>query len=144
MKDAAVIEVLEEYAERLQEWYKKTAADDTKEEVISDKLGMQEVLDVFDRQGLIGIWTAHQESEIVGDPNCSRAGHGNEFSWRLSIPTVKAAFMDSQERISLYLPISPYISLHLPISPYISHQPRSAAGRLGDVGALGRVRVRVS
>ena len=30
---------------------KKTAADDTKEEVISDKLGMQEVLDVFDRQG---------------------------------------------------------------------------------------------
>ena len=63
MKDAAVIEVLEEYAERLQEWYKKTAADDTKEEVISDKLGMQEVLDVFDRQGLIGIWTCHQESE---------------------------------------------------------------------------------
>ena len=120
MKDAAVIEVLEEYAERLQEWYKKTAADDTKEEVISRKLGMQEVLDVFDRQGLIGIWTAHQESEIVGDPNCSRAGHGNEFSWRLSIPTVKAAFMDSQERISLYLPISPYISLHLPTSPYIS------------------------
>jgi hypothetical protein len=84
--------------------------------VISDKLGMQEVLDVFDRQGLIGIWTAHQESEIVGDPNCSRAGHGNEFSWRLSIPTVKAAFMDSQERISLYLPISPYISLYLPPS----------------------------
>jgi len=38
MKDAAVIEVLDEYAERLQEWYKKTAADDTKEEVISDKL----------------------------------------------------------------------------------------------------------
>ena len=36
MKDAAVIEVLDEYAERLQEWYKKTAADDTKEEVISD------------------------------------------------------------------------------------------------------------
>ena len=81
---------------------------------------MQEVLDVFDRQGLIGIWTAHQESEIVGDPNCSRAGHGNEFSWRLSIPTVKAAFMDSQERISLYLPISHYISLYLTISPYIS------------------------
>ena len=38
MKDAAVLEVLEEYAERLQEWYKKTAADDTKEEVLSDKL----------------------------------------------------------------------------------------------------------
>ena len=38
MKDAAVLEVLEEYAERLQQWYKKTAADDTKEEVISDKL----------------------------------------------------------------------------------------------------------
>ena len=91
---------------------------------------MQEVLDVFDRQGLIGIWTAHQESEIVGDPNCSRAGHGNEFSWRLSIPTVKAAFMDSQERISLYLPISHYISLYLPISPYISlYLPRRAAPR---------------
>ena len=88
---------------------------------------MQEVLDVFDRQGLIGIWTAHQESEIVGDPNCSRAGHGNEFSWRLSIPTVKAAFMDSQERISLYLPISHYISLYLPTSPYISlYLPYSA------------------
>ena len=89
---------------------------------------MQEVLDVFDRQGLIGIWTAHQESEIVGDPNCSRAGHGNEFSWRLSIPTVKAAFMDSQERISLYLPISHYISLYLTISPYISlYLPTSPA-----------------
>ena len=57
---------------------------------------MQEVLGVFDRQGLIGTWSCHQESEIVGDPNCSRAGHGNEFKWRLSIPTVKAAFMDSQ------------------------------------------------
>ena len=38
MKDAAVVEVIEEYAERLKAWYKKTAADDTKEEVISDTL----------------------------------------------------------------------------------------------------------
>ena len=57
---------------------------------------MQEVVDVFDDRGLIGIWSVHQESEIVGDPNCSRAGHGNEMRWKLSIPTVKAAFMDSQ------------------------------------------------
>ena len=56
MKDAAVVEVIEEYAERLKAWYKKTAADDTKEEVISDKLGMQEIVDVFDDRGLIGIW----------------------------------------------------------------------------------------
>ena len=57
---------------------------------------MQEVVDVFDDRGLIGIWSVHQESEIVGDPNCSRAGHGNEMKWKLSIPTVRAAFMDSQ------------------------------------------------
>ena len=37
-KDAAVLEVIEEYAERLKEWYKKTAADDTKEEVVLDSL----------------------------------------------------------------------------------------------------------
>ena len=38
MKDAAVLEAIEEYAERLKEWYKKIAADDSKVEVVSDSL----------------------------------------------------------------------------------------------------------
>ena len=92
MKDAAVVDVLEEFAARLKAWYKKTAADDSKEEVISSKLGMSEIVDVFGDRGIIGTWSVHQESEIVGDPTISR----KEMSWKLSIPTVKSAFMDSQ------------------------------------------------
>ena len=92
MKDAAVVEVIEEFAERLQAWYKKTTADDSKAKAISDKLGMSELIDTFDDRGLIGIWSVHQESEVVGDPTISRT----EMKWKLSIPTCKSAFMDSQ------------------------------------------------
>ena len=91
MKDAAVVEVLAEYKEKLEAWYKETAADDAKETDISDKLGMTQLLRVFDDKGLIGTWSVNQESEISGDPNCK-----TEFSWKLSIPQVKTAFMDSQ------------------------------------------------
>jgi len=91
MKDAAVIEVLERYEEKLKEWYTKVCADDTKENVISDKLGMRQILDVFDDRGHIGQWDVHQESDISGDPR-TRIVH----KWKLSIPTVKSHFMDSQ------------------------------------------------
>jgi len=58
---------------------------------ISDKLGFDEWLRVLDRQDIVGEWEVEQLSEITGDESTK----GN-IKIRLSIPTCKAAFMDSQ------------------------------------------------
>ena len=40
---------------------------------------------------LVGIWECYRESDITGDPACK-----TQYKWRLSMPQVKMAFIDSQ------------------------------------------------
>eukprot|EP00966_Prymnesium_polylepis_P215008 4979756-Prymnesium_polylepis.1 len=91
--EVSVQAVVDEYRERMLEWYKKTCADDSEEDDVTDKLGFKQWLRVCDRQDLVGIWSCHRESDINGDERCR-----TEYNWRLSMPQVKAAFMDSQGR----------------------------------------------
>ena len=83
------------YKPKLKEWFDKKVADDSDDKrgmaVVSDKLGFDEWLRVLDRQDIVGEWEVEQMSEITGDESTK----GN-IKFRLSIPTCKAAFMDSQ------------------------------------------------
>ena len=54
---------------------------------------MEQFLRYCNEKGVIGIWTVLQQSDINGDPNA-----GFEHKFKLSIPTVKTAFMDSQNQ----------------------------------------------
>ena len=90
MQDEAVKGVLAEYKDKLKAWYTKFCAEDTLQ---SDKLGMEQFLRYCNEKGVIGIWTVLQQSDINGDPNA-----GFEHKFKLSIPTVKTAFMDSQNQ----------------------------------------------
>jgi hypothetical protein len=93
MQDPALLKVLnEEYAAPLLKWYKDVTSDDTKSNVITDKLTFEDWLRVLNAQDLIGVWEVEQLSEITGDPSCKA-----NIKCRLSIPTCKAAFMDSQK-----------------------------------------------
>ena len=94
MQDPAVLSVITEYRDRLHEWYTRVTSDDTREAVISSKLGFQQWLRICDQQDLVGAWTVRQESDITGDP----AGRDVEHRFTLSIPQVKLAFMDSQHQ----------------------------------------------
>merc|ERR1719443_1720216 len=95
MQDPKVLQVLETYKLKLKEWYDKKGMDDSDEKkamgAVSDKLGFDEWLRVCDRQDIVGEWEIEQLSEITGDESTK----GN-IKIRLSIPTCKAAFMDSQ------------------------------------------------
>ena len=90
MQDEAVKGVLAEYKDKLKAWYTKFCAEDTLQ---SDKLGMEQFLRYCNEKDVIGIWTVLQQSDINGDPNA-----GFEHKFKLSIPTVKTAFMDSQNQ----------------------------------------------
>ena len=46
---------------------------------------------ICDEKDLVGIWECYRESDITGDPACK-----TQYKWRLSMPQVKMAFMDSQ------------------------------------------------
>merc|ERR1719440_2288104 len=95
MQDPKLIAVLEAYKMKLKEWFDKKVADDSDDKrgmaVVSDKIGFDEWLRVLDRQDIVGEWEIEQLSEITGDESTK----GN-IKIRLSIPTCKAAFMDSQ------------------------------------------------
>ena len=95
MQDPKLLAVLETYKLKLKEWYDKKVADDSDPKqgmaVVSDKMGFDEWLRVLDRQDIIGEWEVEQLSEITGDESTK----GN-IKIRLSIPTCKSAFMDSQ------------------------------------------------
>ena len=84
-----------QYKMKLKEWYDKKVADDSDEKrgmaTVSDKLGFDEWLRVIDRQDIVGEWEIEQMSEITGDESTK-----GQIKIRLSIPTCKAAFMDSQ------------------------------------------------
>ena len=83
-----------QYKMKLKEWYDKKVTDDSeggKNEIVSNKIGFDEWLRVLDRQDIVGEWEVEQMSEITGDESTK----GN-IKCRLSIPTCKAAFMDSQ------------------------------------------------
>ena len=94
MQDSKLIAVLDSYKPKLKEWYDKKVSDDSegpRNGIISDKLGFEEWMRVLDRQDIVGEWEIEQMSEITGDESTK----GN-IKVRLSIPTCKAAFMDSQ------------------------------------------------
>jgi len=96
MRDPALKAVLEEYKPKLLAWYKKKTKDDTEEDHVSDKLGLDEWLRVLDRQDLVGVWEVEQLSEITGDISTK----GN-IKCRLSMAAAKAVFMDSQHMESI-------------------------------------------
>ena len=95
MQDPKLIGVLDAYKLKLREWYDKKVQDDSDEKrgmaIVSDKIGFDEWLRVIDRQDIVGEWEIEQMSEITGDESTK-----GQIKIRLSIPTCKAAFMDSQ------------------------------------------------
>jgi hypothetical protein len=97
MKDPDMLKVLqEEYKDKLERWYKDVTSNDSKANVITDKITFEDWLRVLNAQDLVGVWEAEQMSEITGDPSTK----GN-IKCRLSIPQAKAAFLDSQKLTEL-------------------------------------------
>ena len=92
MADLAVKAALAEYTPKLQTWYRTTCADEKKTTSSStDQLQMEQFMAVCTAQKLVGIWDCYRESDVTGDPKCK-----THYSWRLSLPQVRRAFMDSQ------------------------------------------------
>ena len=58
---------------------------------MTDKLQLEQWMRICDEKDLVGIWECYRESDITGDPACK-----TQYKWRLSMPQVKMAFMDSQ------------------------------------------------
>ena len=87
---------IDEYRPKLKTWYNEVTSDDSKQSEITDKLQMEQWMRICDEKDLIGIWECYRESDITGDPACK-----TEYKWRLSMPQVKMAFMDSQPTDSL-------------------------------------------
>ena len=101
MKDPLVRAALSSYRPKLKAWY--TDLQQSSLSVDSDdKLGFDEWLKALrhphkpnasrPRTDMCGEWEVEQLSEITADPSA----HGVHIKCRLSIPTCKAAFMDSQ------------------------------------------------
>ena len=89
MKDAKLLEVLQKNDPRLRAWFEKNVG-----KAIGAKkpmLTFEHWLRILDRQSIVGVWEVEQRSAITGDLSTK----GN-IKIRLSIPTCKAAFMDSQ------------------------------------------------
>merc|ERR1740138_260350 len=94
MQDPKLLAVLDQYKMKLKEWYDKKVTDDSGGggmDAVSNKIGFDEWLRVLDRQDIVGEREVEQMSEITGDESTK----GN-IKMRLSIPTVKAVFMESQ------------------------------------------------
>ena len=109
--EISVQAVIDEYRDKMRAWYKDVTANDKDANVITDKLTFEDWLRVckdgnsdnankpsgaVERNALVGVWRCHRESEVTGDPRT--ASRGTNYEWRLSIPQIKAAFMDSQGR----------------------------------------------
>ena len=92
MQDPDILKVLnEEYGDQLKKWYTEITSNDTKANVISDKITFEDWLRVINDQDLVGVWEAEQLSEITGDESCKA-----NIKCSFSIPKAKAAFLDSQ------------------------------------------------
>merc|ERR1719409_2382480 len=91
MTEKSVLQVLDDYRPKLKTWYNETTGDDTKQTDITDKLQMEQWMRICDEKDLVGIWECYRESDITGDPACK-----TQYKWRLSMPQVKMAFIDSQ------------------------------------------------
>merc|ERR1740138_921469 len=91
MTEISVLKVLDDYRPKLKTWFNETCSDDTKSVDITDKLQMEQWMRICDEKDLVGIWECYRESDITGDPACK-----TKYAWRLSLPQVKMAFMDSQ------------------------------------------------
>ena len=93
MQDPELLKVLnDEYATQLKRWYDDVTGDDSKANVITDKLTFEDWLRVLNSQDLVGVWEVEQMSEITGDESTKA-----NIKCSLSIPKCKAAFMDSQK-----------------------------------------------
>ena len=150
MQDPKLLAMLEQYTPKLREWFDKKVSDDSdgaRMGLVSDKLGFDEWLRVLDRQDIVGEWEVEQMSEITGDESTK----GN-IKCRLSIPTCKAAFMDSQNTEQLGVGQADATSEQVAIEPpsiSISHadselqstplQLRSASERRCGPSCLTRV-----
>ena len=101
---------LQDYRGKLKAWYTAVTADDTGKggagaanpSEVSDKLQLEQWKEIcvdpgpHCEQDLVGIWECYRESDITGDPACK-----TQYKWRLSMPQVKMAFIDSQPAESL-------------------------------------------
>merc|ERR1719502_1383647 len=84
MTEVSVLKVLDDYRPKLKAWYNEVTSDDSKQTDLTDKLQMEQWMRICD------------ETDITGDPACK-----TEYKWRLSMPQVKMAFIDSQPSDSL-------------------------------------------
>ena len=133
--EISVQAVIDEYREKMHGWYKDVTANDKDANVITDKLTFEDWLRVckdgdssnankpagsVERNALVGVWRCHRESEVTGDPRT--ASRGTNYEWRLSIPQIKAAFMDSQgrEQMGAAQSTATDVSRALPHSPRCS------------------------
>ena len=101
---------LDDYRPKLKTWYMTATADDTGKggagaaspADVSDKLQLEQWKSIcvdpgpHCEQDLVGIWECYRESAITGDPACK-----TKYTWRLSMPQIKMAFLDSQPPDSL-------------------------------------------
>ena len=91
MKDAALLETLEEYKPKLKEWMDTLPKSDSADK---DGINLQTWIDTLTNLNTIGTFECLQGSDIVGD-----ARAGTKLSCRLSLPQVKSEFVDSQKNI---------------------------------------------
>ena len=97
MTELSVLKVLDDYRPKLKRWYDATCADDSKQTgaanpgEVTDKLQLEQWMGICTEKKLVGLWECHRESDVTGDPACK-----TQYKWRLSLPQVKMAFMDSQ------------------------------------------------
>jgi hypothetical protein len=92
MKDPELLEVLGAYNMKLETWFVSNVGKDTTASGTRRLLDFESWLSVVTSQRLVGEWEVEQLSAVTGDTSTK----GN-IKIRLSIPTCKAAFMDSQD-----------------------------------------------
>ena len=91
MRDPGLLAVIKAYEPKLQEWWSKNVGKATTGRGAKMMLSFETWLFLLKEHGVTGEWEVEQLSAITGD----EATKGN-IKIRLSIPTCKAAFMDSQ------------------------------------------------
>ena len=64
--------MLEDLEPKIRKWFVDHTSDDTRSQLITDKLGYEEWQRLCDRYDLIGVWEVEQLSEITGDESTTR------------------------------------------------------------------------